>query len=102
MKAKIYLLLLWKICLVGLPIVLLLLPADFFDSGETVCLSHTLFDLECPGCGMTRAMMHLIHFNLETAIDFNVFVLIVAPLLFLIWVKQILKYFFQKNILKFL
>ena len=44
-----------------IPMVLLVLPADFFDSGRTVCLSVILFNKTCYGCGITRAVDHLIH-----------------------------------------
>ncbi|MCC5920734.1 MAG: DUF2752 domain-containing protein [Cyclobacteriaceae bacterium] len=54
-----------------LPSILLLLPADFFDEGESVCVSVLVFDLECYACGMTRAVMHLIHFNFSKAWEYN-------------------------------
>jgi hypothetical protein len=97
-----YLVLLWKIALISLPFLLVYLPIDFFDNGETVCLSMRVFNLECPGCGMTRAFMHLIHGDVEGAIDYNVFVIIVLPIAFLLWVKEVLFRFFNILILKFL
>lgn len=68
-----------------IPIVLIILPADFFDDGSSKCLSVLLFDLECLGCGMTRASMHFIHLEFTEAISYNLLVLIVFPLLALIW-----------------
>ena len=61
-------------------IVLLFLPKDFFDSGQSICISVVLFDMECYGCGMTRAIQHLIHLDFEQAFYFNKLSLIVFPL----------------------
>jgi len=40
------------IVLLVIPVLLLLLPSAFFDSGESVCLSVSLFDKECYACGI--------------------------------------------------
>lgn len=70
----------WLLVLLVLPIVLLILPVDFFDSGESICLSVVLANTECYGCGMTRAIMHLIHFDFTGAWEFNKLSFIVFPL----------------------
>ena len=75
----------WFLALVLFPIVLWILPADFFDMGESVCPSRVFFDIECLGCGSTRAIMHLHHFDFEEAIYYNSGVFIFYPLLVLIW-----------------
>ncbi|MBK7008635.1 MAG: DUF2752 domain-containing protein [Saprospiraceae bacterium] len=77
--------LLWLV--VASPFILMLLPADFFDNGTTVCISQSLAGVECYGCGLTRATMHLLHFDFLTAWHFNKLVYIVTPLLFLFWLK---------------
>lgn len=69
------------------PIVLLILPANFFDDGESICLSQVLFKMECYACGMTRACMHLIHFEFEEAYAYHMLSFIVLPLLGFIWIK---------------
>ncbi len=77
-----------------IPLVLWLLPADFFDNSNWVlCIHKRLFGVECPGCGMTRAVMHLHHFDFEKAIDFNRAVLIVYPILGFLWFKLTYKFF---------
>jgi hypothetical protein len=73
------------------PAILLLLPADFFDEGQSVCVSKVLLDIECYGCGMTRAIMHMIHFDFAEAYSYNKLSLIVFPLLAYIWTSS----FFQ-------
>lgn len=77
------------VALLLLPLVLLLLPATFFDEGQSICLSMLLADTACHGCGMTRAIMHLLHFDLETALTFNKLSVIVLPLLVFVWGQTI-------------
>lgn len=62
-------------------IVLLFLPADYFDSGQSICVSVLLFDLQCYACGLTRAIQHLIHFEFREAYDLNRLVVVVFPLI---------------------
>ncbi len=78
-KKKIGYALITLLLLVG--IVLFLLPADYFDTGTPKCVSVILFDINCYGCGMTRGIMHLIHFEFESAWEFNKLSFIVFPLL---------------------
>ncbi len=68
---------------------LLLLPADFFDTGESVCLSVQFFDMQCYGCGMTRAIQHLIHFDFHEAYDYNKLSFVVFFVLFTVWIQEI-------------
>jgi hypothetical protein len=70
-----------------LPLVLLLLPADFFDQGQSLCLSKLLLGIECYGCGMTRAIMHLIHLDIRGAAGFNKLCFIVFPVLSGLWAQ---------------
>lgn len=62
-------------------ITLLVLPANFFDTGPVVCFSQAFFDRPCLGCGMTRACMHLIHLEFATALDYHPLCVVVAPVL---------------------
>jgi hypothetical protein len=73
------------------PVILLFLPANFFDNGRSVCLSQVLFGVECYGCGMTRAIMHLIHLDFENAFAYNMLSFIVLPLLIIIWIQWFFK-----------
>ncbi len=67
------------------PVILLVLPADFFDQGQSICLSILLFKQECYACGLTRALMHLIHFEFAEAYYYNILAFIVFPLLAYQW-----------------
>ncbi len=75
--------------LVLVPIVLVLLPADFFDKGETICLSVFFFDKECFACGMTRAIHHLIHFDFLIAYSYNKLSFLVLPILIISYYSEI-------------
>ena len=75
------------ILLLIVPLVLWILPSDFFDGegGIVVCPSRFFFDIECLGCGMTRAVMHLHHLELLDAVYYNAGVVLVYPVLVIIW-----------------
>jgi hypothetical protein len=67
----------------------LILPSDFFDSGDSICLSVFFFNLECYACGMTRSIQHLIHLDFPTAYNYNKLSFIVFPLLAFSYSKEI-------------
>ena len=73
------------------PLVLIILPATYFDNGESICLSVLLLGKECYACGMTRAIMHIIHLDFADAVYFNPMSILVFPLLVYIWIKFFLQ-----------
>jgi hypothetical protein len=91
MQFRYYFIIAKLVLIVATPIVLLILPADFFDNGEAVCLSRVLFNFECYACGLTRACMHLIHLEFEEAFAYHMLSFIVLPLLAVVWVQWFLK-----------
>jgi hypothetical protein len=77
--------------LLGIPLFLLALPSSYFDNtGYDICLSKILFNKECLGCGITRAVMHFIHFEFAIAFSFNKLVIFVIPFLIYLWIDAIL------------
>jgi hypothetical protein len=44
------------------------------------CLFHALTGWQCPGCGGTRALYHLLHLHIGEALQYNALVTVVAPL----------------------
>lgn len=76
-----------------IPIILLILPASYFDEGQSICLSVLLFEKNCYACGMTRAIQHLIHLDFSTALEFNKLSFIVLPLLTVSYLKEIKRVF---------
>jgi hypothetical protein len=78
--------------LVAIPLVLWLLPADFFDSGlPPLCLSQIILHRDCPGCGITRAIQHAMHFDFATAWNFNKLFVIVLPGIIYYWIRFFLQ-----------
>ena len=70
---------------------LLYLPKEYFDKGESLCLSKRLLDMECLGCGLTRATMYLIHGDWREEIYYNPLALLTTPIMFfylLIFLKK--------------
>jgi len=76
------------IALAVFPIILLALPATHFDKGKSLCLFTLLSDIECYGCGMTRACMHLIHLDFSGAAKFNMISFVVLPILCFLYAKE--------------
>jgi hypothetical protein len=68
------------------PFFLYFLPANYFDSGNSLCLYKNVFDFDCPGCGLTRGIMHLLHLDFTSAWDFSPLSFIAAPLLGMVWI----------------
>ncbi len=87
---------------IAVPVSLVILPVDFFDHGQAVCLSVLLFHRECWGCGFTRAVMHMVHFDFDTALEYNRLAFIVLPMLAAMWLSFLIKelvylYILNKN-----
>jgi hypothetical protein len=77
---------LWMIGLLAFPLVLWLMPSTFFDNtGFELCPSKAIFNFECFGCGMTRAVMHMHHFEWQDAIFYNYGVVAIYPALVIVW-----------------
>lgn len=71
------------------PFILLLLPANYFDKGQSICLSKVMAGIECYACGMTKGVMHFIHFEFLKAWEYNKLTFIVVPMLFPLWLKAV-------------
>jgi len=52
------------------------------------CLFHQMTGLYCPGCGLTRAMHALVHFDLQRAIRMNAFFILSAPIFGLLLLRM--------------
>jgi hypothetical protein len=80
--------------LITIPVVLFLLPKDYFNEGPSISV-FAWFGVEdlMYSTGMTRAVMHLLHLDFRTAAEFNKISFIVLPILIVVWVKLLLKQF---------
>ncbi|MGZ3904832.1 MAG: DUF2752 domain-containing protein [Bacteroidia bacterium] len=72
-----------------IPPVLLILPATFFDKGQSICLSVLLFKQTCFGCGLTRGIQHLLHFDFAAASAYNKMSFVVLPMIILGWALEV-------------
>ncbi len=92
---------LYRLALIGIfiliPIMLILLPADFFDTGQSISVFELLGVENYYSKGMTRAVMHLIHFDFNIAWNYNKIAFIVFPLLSLIYLHFFLKHVYKVN-----
>jgi hypothetical protein len=69
----------WIYALIGaLVLALSLLPVPAGLQGRSICTFRNLFDLPCPGCGVTRSLRATAHGDLASALDLNPF----GPLFF--------------------
>lgn len=48
-------------------------PVDSVMSGEPTCIVRILFNIPCPGCGMTRSWVLTAHGDFLTAFQYNLF-----------------------------
>jgi hypothetical protein len=72
-----------------LPLILLSLPKTTFDDhSNTICLFTLLSGIECYGCGLTRACMRLIHFDVYGAWEFNKISVVVFPILCFLYLQE--------------
>ena len=62
-------------------LIVYILPKDQIFSGSTSCIHRKLLNVDCPGCGMTRAIYSILHFNFKTALQLNFVAFFVLPLL---------------------
>lgn len=48
-------------------------PLKSVDNGPDLCVFRALTGLPCPGCGLTRSWVHLMHGDVGGAFTYNVF-----------------------------
>lgn len=61
--------------------VMLSIPLSWLDHGPSWCLIKAVSGYECPGCGMTRALVHASRGDIAAAWEYNWRWVFVAPLL---------------------
>ena len=62
------------------------------------CIWKTLFGIHCPGCGLTRAFIHLLNFDLSKAFHSNWLIFLVLPI-GLIYIGRDFYKFYKKQII---
>jgi hypothetical protein len=73
------------------PVVLFFIPVAWLNQQHSICLYKNITGHDCYGCGMTRAVLSVLHFDFGTAFYYNKMVVIVFPLLVYVWGKKIVK-----------
>lgn len=64
---------------------------DPSDAGPVLCPFRALTGLDCPGCGMTRALGRLARGRVGPALDYNLALVVVVPVvayLYLRWLAS--------------
>jgi hypothetical protein len=57
------------------------IPKDYLGETYPICLFRLLFNINCIGCGTTRAIWSIMHLNFSNAIEYNKLIVITFPLL---------------------
>lgn len=84
------------IALISLPLILYAIPLDGIYNGESLCLSKRLLDIECWGCGITRAFFSAMYGRFASAWEYNHLIVVVFPLLLWLWIREIWRTIFNE------
>jgi hypothetical protein len=57
------------------------LPKEYLGDTYPICLYRIIFKHNCLGCGTTRAIWSILHFNFNQAFEYNRLIIITFPLL---------------------
>lgn len=78
-----------RLCLyIVVVIIAYLTPLSFIES-RSFCIFNNLFNIKCIGCGVTRGLFNILHFNLRQAFNYNHFSLIWFSLFVLLLLNDI-------------
>lgn len=73
--------------------------AEQMATGPTFCAFRLLSGLDCPGCGMTRALAALLHGDVETAVVLHPMVVVVFPVLVALLLAGMLEFLWRRPVL---
>jgi hypothetical protein len=79
------------ILLILFPLFVYLIPLSSIENSHSICLFKNIFDFNCLGCGITRAILSAIHFDFDKAFQYNKLFIIVLPILCFLYLKNLSK-----------
>ena len=82
------------------PILLYMVPLDWLNKQNTICLVKNIFGSNCFGCGITRAVISGIQLDFNKSFEYNKMVIIVLPMLIYVWYTRIKKLIHSINSIK--
>jgi len=65
------------------------IPVEIILQGPTFCLFRRWFDMECYGCGLTRALSFFAHGEIAIALSYNRLALLFFPALCFLAIAQV-------------
>jgi hypothetical protein len=80
-----------SIVVISLPFLLYLAPTSWLNSGHTFCPFKNIFGINCPGCGITHALISALHLHFKEAFNYNRLIVVVLPLLVYLWGKEVIR-----------
>ncbi len=81
-----------NLALLSIPIILFSLSQETIPTNKSLCLFSNIFEVQCYGCGTYRAIMSFLNVEIINALNYNINILFVIPLLLYIWIKKIMTY----------
>lgn len=79
------------LALLLIPVALYLVPLENIYNGESLCLFKRCMNIECWGCGITRAFFSVLHGYFALAWEYNSLIIILFPLSAWLWSKEVFK-----------
>jgi hypothetical protein len=73
----------------AIPLLIAIVDQDWVNDRPTLCLHKRFTGEDCMGCGLTRAMVALMHGHLGEALTFNRGIVIAAPVLGALWLREL-------------
>lgn len=74
----------------------------YFKSSFTVCPLMTLTEIPCPACGLTRAFEEIVHLHFIEALQYNLMIIVLIPVLIMLIILQLMPLNYKNKIFTFL
>lgn len=76
----------------AVPLLIVVVDQDWVNDGPTLCLHKRFTGKDCMGCGLTRAMVALLHGHMGEAFTLNRGIVVAAPVLGALWLRELLRH----------